>query len=185
IDVSLAVSPVRNAQDEIVGASKIARDITGRKRAEEQIRESEARLATQLAEAQLLQDVSGKLIQEGKSEALFDDILEAAVALMHSDAASMQMFYSEKGELRLLAWKGFHPTSAAFWEWVRIDSGSSCGEALRAGERIVVSDLDTCEFVVGTPDHDAYRRSDLRAVQSTPRISRSGRVLGMISTHWR
>src|SRR5262249_7172027 len=36
IDLSLSVSPIRNAAGEIVGASKVARDITGRKRAEEE-----------------------------------------------------------------------------------------------------------------------------------------------------
>jgi PAS domain S-box-containing protein len=36
IDVSLSVSPIRNADGKIVGASKIARDITERKRAEEE-----------------------------------------------------------------------------------------------------------------------------------------------------
>lgn len=35
IDVSLAISPVRDGHGRIVGASKVARDITGRKRAEE------------------------------------------------------------------------------------------------------------------------------------------------------
>src|SRR5262249_34997773 len=35
IDISLTVSPVRDSSGEIVGASKIARDITNRKRAEE------------------------------------------------------------------------------------------------------------------------------------------------------
>src|SRR5262249_52152139 len=34
VDVSLTISPVRNAEGKIVGASKIARDITRRKRAE-------------------------------------------------------------------------------------------------------------------------------------------------------
>jgi len=34
VDISLTVSPVRNAQGEIVGASKIARDITNRKKME-------------------------------------------------------------------------------------------------------------------------------------------------------
>ena len=37
IDISLTVSPVKNAQGDIVGASKIARDITERKRQEAQI----------------------------------------------------------------------------------------------------------------------------------------------------
>ena len=34
IDISLTVSPIRNAQGEVVGASKIARDISDRKRLE-------------------------------------------------------------------------------------------------------------------------------------------------------
>jgi PAS domain S-box-containing protein len=38
IDVSLTVSPVRDAAGRIIGASKIARDITGRKRADDDLR---------------------------------------------------------------------------------------------------------------------------------------------------
>jgi PAS domain S-box-containing protein len=37
IDISLTISPVKNAQGKIIGASKIARDITDRKRSEAQI----------------------------------------------------------------------------------------------------------------------------------------------------
>jgi light-regulated signal transduction histidine kinase (bacteriophytochrome) len=37
IDVSLTISPVKNAQGKIIGASKIARDITDRKRSDAQI----------------------------------------------------------------------------------------------------------------------------------------------------
>jgi PAS domain S-box-containing protein len=44
IDTSLTVSPTRDARGAIVGASKIARDITERKRAEQALRESEAKL---------------------------------------------------------------------------------------------------------------------------------------------
>jgi PAS domain S-box-containing protein len=44
IDVSLTVSPIRDDAGNIVGASKIARDITGRKRAEEAIKRSEEQL---------------------------------------------------------------------------------------------------------------------------------------------
>lgn len=43
LTVSLTVSPVRNTEGEIVGASKIARDITDQKLAEEKLRDSEAR----------------------------------------------------------------------------------------------------------------------------------------------
>ncbi|HKO31634.1 MAG TPA: PAS domain S-box protein, partial [Nitrospiraceae bacterium] len=43
LDISLTVSPLINASGQIVGASKIARDITERKRAEQRLRASEAR----------------------------------------------------------------------------------------------------------------------------------------------
>jgi PAS domain S-box-containing protein len=49
IAVSLTVSPIRNSEGEIVGASKIARDITAQKRAEQRQRESEARFRTATA----------------------------------------------------------------------------------------------------------------------------------------
>lgn len=41
LDISLTVSPIRDGQGRVVGASKIARDITERKKAQEAIRESE------------------------------------------------------------------------------------------------------------------------------------------------
>jgi PAS domain S-box-containing protein len=44
LDISLTVSPVRDGEGRIVGASKIARDITGRKEAERKLRDSEQRL---------------------------------------------------------------------------------------------------------------------------------------------
>src|SRR5205823_3269910 len=56
IDISLTISPVRNAQGKIIGASKIARDITDRKRNEAQIvnlaREAEHRTKNILSTVQ-------------------------------------------------------------------------------------------------------------------------------------
>lgn len=98
--------------------------------------------------------------------------------------ASVQIFDPEQGALQLLAWTGFHPESAASWKWVRFDSSSSCGLAFSSGRRVVVPDTETCAFLAGTTDLDEYRRSNIRAVQSTSLVSRSGQLLGMISTHW-
>mgnify|MGYP003574918642 CR=1 FL=1 len=46
LDVSLTISPVKDSQERIVGASKIARDITAQKRVEEQVRRNEEQLRT-------------------------------------------------------------------------------------------------------------------------------------------
>jgi PAS domain S-box-containing protein len=132
-----------------------------------------------------LHEISRSLIREGNLSALYGRILDAAISLLSADMGSIQVLSPERSELQLLDCRGFHPASAAFWEWVRLDSASSCGLALSAGARIVVPDVEACDFMAGTDDLDAYRRSGIRAVQSTPLVSRTGQLLGMISTHWR
>jgi PAS domain S-box-containing protein len=131
-----------------------------------------------------LQRISTLLIREGSNGLLYDHVLDAAIDLMSADMGSIQVFHPARGELRLLAERGFDPESAAHWEWVRPDSPSSCGLALSAGCRVIVSDIETHEAFART-DLDALRRIGIRAGQSTPLVARSGRLLGMISTHWR
>jgi PAS domain S-box-containing protein len=158
-----------------------------RMRAEDALRESRAQLRSELDAAHQLQIVSTQLIHENDADALYTKILDAAVTIMRSDFASMQMLYPERGsagELRLLAFRGFNPEAAEFWEWVRADSECSCGEALRTRQRAIVPDAETCGYMVGTEDLETFRRTGIRAMQSTPLVSRTGRLLGMISTHW-
>lgn len=54
LDISLTVSPIRNALGEIVGASKIARDITLQKRAEEALQASDSRFRNMADSAPVL-----------------------------------------------------------------------------------------------------------------------------------
>jgi PAS domain S-box-containing protein len=51
IDISLTVSPVRSAQETVVGASMIARDITERKHAEQELRKSEERFRSSIVQS--------------------------------------------------------------------------------------------------------------------------------------
>ena len=86
IVVSLTVSPVRNAEGKIVGASKIARDITEVKRAQEQIatlaREAEHRSKNLLATVQATVSLSQSDTPEGLKRAIEGRIL--ALANVHS-----------------------------------------------------------------------------------------------------
>ncbi len=163
-------------------------DVTERKETEARLRQSQQELAMQVADLEQLQKISTELIQEESVKDLYETIADAAVVIMHSDFASMQMLYPERGqsgELLLLAFRGFTPEAAQFWEWVPADSGSTCAAALRTRERVIVSDTETCDFMVGTEDLRIYRQTGIRAVQSTPLLSRTGQIVGMISTHWR
>jgi PAS domain S-box-containing protein len=53
LDVSITVSPIRDGDGRIVGASKIARDVTSQRRAEAALRDSEARLRFTLESASI------------------------------------------------------------------------------------------------------------------------------------
>ncbi len=156
-----------------------------RARATKALHASEAQLAVELADTRQLHRISSALVEGDNDDALYAQILDAACAVMHSDLASLQIFVPERNALRLLAHNGFAPESAKHWEWVRLDDTSSCGQAMTEEHRIIVSDAERWEFVAGTEDLAHYRLSGIRAVQSTRLVSRNGRLVGMISTHWR
>jgi two-component system CheB/CheR fusion protein len=180
----MRLMPYRTSDDRIDGVILTFVDITARQREEEVRQALTEQLERELADTQQLQQISTLMIQEGNTDALYQQILDAAIALMRSDMGGIHMFDADCNELRLLVWKGFHPESAAFWEGVHLDSDSCCGAALRTGQRVIVPEIEACESLVGTPELEGYRRSDIHAVQATPLISRAGRMLGMISTHW-
>ncbi|MGD0751208.1 MAG: PAS domain S-box protein [Anaerolineales bacterium] len=65
LDVSISVSPIKDASGQISGASTIARDITERKRAERSLQEYSLRLETDVAErTQELRDAHEKMIRQ-------------------------------------------------------------------------------------------------------------------------
>jgi PAS domain S-box-containing protein len=86
IVVSLTVSPVRDGEGKIVGASKIARDITEQKRSQEQIailaREAEHRSKNLLANVQATVKLSQSETAEGLKDAIEGRI--RALANVHS-----------------------------------------------------------------------------------------------------
>ena len=86
IVISLTVSPVKNAEGKIVGASKIARDITEQKRSQEQIatlaREAEHRSKNMLANVQAAVNLSHADSSQGLKEAIEGRI--QALANVHS-----------------------------------------------------------------------------------------------------
>ena len=141
-----------------------------------------------LLNTKLLQDISLEIIYEDNINEIYKRLIDVARKIMHSDYASMQMLYDDQKnnpKLQLLATHGFSQEAIEFWEWVEVESGAStCSESLRTGKRIIVTNVETCDFMQGTEDREVYLRTGIYAVQTTPLYSRSGKMLGMISTHW-
>lgn len=142
------------------------------------------KLAQELEGTTRLQEISSLLIERDSGDALYDAILESAMAIMHAQFGSIHLLDSRSNELNLLASRNFHPNSARFWQRVSTDTKSIYGAALSRGKRVIVTDVRSADWIQGTEDLRHSLLSGILAGQSTPLITREGRVLGMLSTCW-
>jgi PAS domain S-box-containing protein len=120
IAVSLTISPVRNLKGEIVGASKIARDITEQKRSRERIstlaREAEHRSKNMLANVQAVVNLSKADTVDGLKKAIEGRI--NALANVHSLFVETRWIGAE---LATIAKQELSPYAAASKSRVAID----------------------------------------------------------------
>ena len=126
-------------------------------------------LAAELEIAQRLRDLAAQSMDASGIEALYEQILDAAMAIVHADFASIQMFYPERGtngELQAPGSSGVHAEAAKRWEWVGPADRTTCGEALRSGRRVIVPDVRNCDFMAGSEDLDGYLGAGIRAAQT-------------------
>ncbi len=144
----------------------------------------------EFADIEFLHRISVGLIGEQDSRVLYGRIVDAAVSIMRSQFGTMQVLCppgdpsGNAGKLNLLAYRGLTPEAAKFWEWVGPPSHSSCTLALKTGARAIVPDFEKWDAIAGTEDLLAFRKTGIRSAQTTPLVSRQGKLLGMISTHW-
>jgi PAS domain S-box-containing protein len=152
-----------------------------RREANEALRESERKLLVQLSAMARMQQVSTRLVQAGDFSTLLHDILDAAIEISGADKGNVQ-FFEEEG-LKIVAQRGFEAPFLDFFNTVH-KGQAACGAAIERGERVIVEDVANSDLFTGTPAPDIMLDAGARAVQSTPLLSRSGRMLGMFSTHY-
>jgi signal transduction histidine kinase/CheY-like chemotaxis protein len=169
--------PLLDSQNEIIEWFGAASNVTARKQAE-------IEAAANLRDTQLLLDLSARLITEDNIQALYQEIMETAISLTHADAGTVQIFDQATQDLLLLATHGFE--KAMIDRFYRVNAGShtSCGIALKSGIRSFV-DFDVPESEDLDGSLRVHVEAGYRSAQSTPLISRSGKPIGMVSTHWR
>jgi PAS domain S-box-containing protein len=183
IAVSLTVSPVRDAHGAIIGASKVARDISERQRAERALRSSEQLLTAQAQALTKLSDLSTRLWRSRRLEEGLEEMLAAVIELLGAQKGNVQLLDPESGVLTIAAAQGFEPDYLAFFREVRADENSACGRALRSRRRVVIEDVELEDSY--RPFLPLARAAGYRAVISTPLIGADGMGLGAITTHFR
>jgi hypothetical protein len=113
---------------------------------------------------------------------LFGKALEGALSLGGADRGNLQLVNPATGSLVIVAEHGF---GAEFLEYFAVvdDDRSACGRAAKRRAQTFIVDVRTDP---GFAPHRAIAEaSGFRGVLSTPVIDRAGRLVGMVSTHYR
>jgi PAS domain S-box-containing protein len=98
LNISLTVSPVRDSEGKVVGASKIARDVTPRKRAEDA-------LAQRIIEQAALYRFTDRLHKAEGREDVYEAALDGICQALGCERASILLF-DAAGVMRFVAWRG-------------------------------------------------------------------------------
>lgn len=172
------VLPYRSAEDRIEGVVITFIDITTQKSAEFALRDSEERLSSELEAMNNLRGVVSRLIRNPELPTALQDILDCSMEITHAPMGLVQLLDSLSGNLQIFAQRGFRQDSSG--------AGSAClspavARALQEKRRVIIEDIEKEPSSVPL---EAAGMAGYRAVQSTPLISATGRVIGVFSTYY-
>ena len=169
VDVSLTVSPMRDERGMIVGASKIARDVSARKRAE-------AVVTRRADEQAALYRFTNRLYRAESIKNIYDATLDAIVDAMHCSRASILRFDND-GVMRFVAWRGL---SEAFR---RATTGHSPWALSEANpEPVCMPDVDRADLEA--PLRSIVKQEGISALAFIPLMA-EGRLVGKFTVYYK
>jgi PAS domain S-box-containing protein len=168
IDISLAVSPMKNSQGAVIGASKIARDITERKR-------SEQALARRIEEQSALYEFTDRLYRAESAPEIYDAALDAIVRALRCERASVLML-DKRGVMRFIAWRGLSENYRQ-----AVEGHSPWDPEVKDPRPIWIDDVATGDL----PDalKDTLRAEGIGALAFIPLVV-NGRLIGKFMTYY-
>ena len=155
------------------GVAVFWRDVTERKQAQEALSE-------ELRNTRILRELGARLVTEASAQTIYEEVLSAAIEITRARAGTVQMLDASAQELIVIARRGFSERTARYFHRVDAGSNTSCGLALRTGVRSYV-DFDPASPEVPVRMHV---EDGVLSAQSSPLVTRSGKPIGMVSTHW-
>ena len=177
VDVSITMSPVKDVPGRIVGASKIARDLTCQKKAEAQI-------AADLRAMTILREMGSLYVRKDlQTDECLQRTIDAAIAIVGADKGNIQIFDDRSNSLIIAAHRGFTEPFLTFFKHVG-DDATVCAAAMETKGQVIVEDVLHSEIFVGQQSQEVLIGAGVRAVISTPLMSSNGTLMGMISTHY-
>jgi len=117
-------------------------------------------------------------------ENLLESVLKMAIESTGADMGNIQIVDVGEEALKIRAHCGFKRPFLDFFASVRDESSASCGVALKAAQRVIVNDVSKSGIFAGTTALEVLLDAGVQACQSTPLITPTGKLVGMLSTHY-
>ncbi|HXF63376.1 MAG TPA: chemotaxis protein CheB [Caldilineaceae bacterium] len=174
--------PYRSIEDRIEGVVITLVDITANKQTEEALRASEAQLAAELTAMQRLHESVARLLVAPDLSTALDEVLSATIEITGAQLGNIQLYNPATDTLELAAQHGFYKPFVEQFHTVRMDDYLPYSRALQARQRVIIEDVQTDPAFA--PYRAVAEAAGYRAVQSTPLLSRTGELLGVLSTHY-
>jgi hypothetical protein len=125
-----------------------------------------------------------EFLARGSRRAVLESAVDAALQLTGADAGSVQLLEPGRRILRMTAQRGFDQPFLDYFAVVHDGSRCASAEAVVREGRVMVHDVAASEIYRESPSMEVLLHARCRAVQCTPLIGASGRLLGMISTNY-
>ena len=182
IDISLTISPIRDGSGRIIGASKVARDITLRRETDRKLLAVKDELASQLADLARLHEMSLRLSTTLELQPILDETLRTAIAISGADKGLLLIYDRDEEHLVAGSSWGFTEEGVAKLEQLPPDARAA-GVCFRQHRRVIVEDIETDSLF--EPCRSAAQSAGFRAVHCTPVATRQGEMIGVLCMHFR
>lgn len=116
---------------------------------------------------------------------VLDAIILTAVIVGAADACDLQLHDAKTATLQIVRQRGFTRAFLTYFALVDAGQPTSCAVAATTGEPVIVDDVASSPIFAGQPSLDVVLAAGTRAVHSHPLHDDAGRLLAVLSLHYR
>lgn len=186
IPIELDTGPIPSPDGVIEAYHVTLTEVTSLHRARRELEAARAALADQVRDTERLHDISMRTVDGGDITSLLREIMDVAIEITRADMGNLLLLDGATGELVSMAHVGLSESFARLSSRFNPnESDTSCARAFNTGRRVVVPDVAENEIFNCSPIRNATLDASIHAMESTPLVTRSGRVVGVITTYYR
>ena len=157
-------------------------DISEQKITLEALRKTKHELTEEVEALRRLHQISSEYLATSSLTAVYGGILDAAIDVTHADKGHIQLGVPQENSLKIITERGFHKPFLTRYAAVPFDA-KPYGVAFKGGSRVIIHRAEDLQ-VFTESEISYYRGEGIVSLQSTPIISSSGTIYGVLSTHF-